>query len=292
MSLVWVDRQGKSKDLAVAPNGYSSPRISPNGKLLAVQILAGGPEDLWIYDFARNTLMRLTFSTGVSFPVWMPDSRGLIYRTRVPSFSLRRKAADGSGGEETLLGSDFEDPGASPYAVSPDGKTILLGTIGSSGAIALRALALDGSRKLEPYLDAGYNESQADFAPDGHWVVYVSNESGRQEIYVQPYPGRGGKWMISSGGGQAPRWSRTGREIFFRNDEALMTVPVETQPTFKAGTPRMLFRDAIYMGQRDYDVAPDGEHFLMIKRKEASVGENQVNMVLHWNEELKGKVGK
>ena len=292
MSLAWVDRQGKSKELPVTPNGYASPRISPNGKLLAVQILAGGPEELWIYDFARSTLMRLTFSIGTSFPVWMPDSQRLIYRTRVPSFSLRRKAADGSGEEETLLGSDFEDPGASPLTISPDGKTLLLGTIGSSGAIGLRALALDGSRKLETYLDAGYNESQADFSPDGRWVAYASNETGRQEVYVQPYPGRGGKWMISSGGGQAPRWSRTGREIFFRNDEAFMTVPVETQPTFKAGTPRALFRDAIYMGQRDYDVAPDGEHFLMIKRKEASVGENQVNMVLHWNEELKGKVGK
>ncbi|HET9308352.1 MAG TPA: protein kinase [Candidatus Sulfotelmatobacter sp.] len=292
MSLAWVDRQGKSKELPVAPNGYASPRVSPNGKLLAVQILAGGPEELWIYDFARSTLMRLTFSIGTSFPVWMPDSQRLIYRTRVPSFSLRRKAADGSGEEETLLGSDFEDPGASPLTISPDGKTLLLGTIGSSGAIGLRALALDGSRKLETYLDAGYNESQADFSPDGRWVAYASNETGRQEVYVQPYPGRGGKWMISSGGGQAPRWSPRGREIFFRNDDAFMTVPVETQPTFKAGTPRMLFRDAIYMAQRDYDVAPDGEHFLMIKRKEASAGENQVNMVLHWNEELKGKVGK
>ena len=104
--------------------------------------------------------------------------------------------------------------------------------------------------------------------------------------------GAGVRGSRSSGGGVAPRWSRSGREIFFRYDDAFMTVPVETQPTFQAGTPRVLFRDANYMGQRDFDVAPDGEHFLMIKRKEAPVGENQVNMVLHWNEELKGKVGK
>ena len=98
--------------------------------------------------------------------------------------------------------------------------------------------------------------------------------------------------MISSGGGSAPRWSRNGREIFFRSDDAVMVVPVEIQPVFKAGTPRVLFRDAGYQGSRDYDVTPDGEHFLMIKRKEAPVGENQVNVVLHWSEELKGKMGK
>ena len=292
-SLVWVDRQGKGQELPVAPNSYATPRISPNGKLLALQIMAGGPEALWIYDFGRNTLMRLlTSSTGTSYPVWMPDSRGLVYRTRVPSFSIRRKLADGSGEEETLLGSDFGDPGAAPLAVSPDGKTLLLATLSSNGTIGLRVLALDGSRKIETYLDAAYNQSAGQFSPDGHWVVCVTNESGRQEIYVQPYPGRGGKWMISSGGGVSPRWSRNGREIFFRNDDAVMVVPVKTQPTFQAGTPKMLFRDPSYLGVQNYDVTPDGEHFLMVKRKDIPAGENQVNVVLHWNEELREKVGR
>jgi serine/threonine-protein kinase len=293
MSLEWVDRQGKSKEIPVAPNGYSMPRISPNGKLLALQMLSGGPEALWIYDFDRKTLMRLlTSSLGTSYPVWMPDSRSLVYRTRVPNFSLRRKPADGSGQEEVLLGSDFEDPGATPLSVSPDGKTLLLAALGASGTVRLRTLVLDGTRQVVTYLEGPYNQNQAKFSPDGHWVVYVSNESGRQEVYVQPYSSKGGKWMISSGGGEAPRWSRNGREIFFRSTDALFAVSVETTPAFKAGTPRMLFRDASYLGMGDYDVAPDGEHFLMIKRKETPAGENQVNVVLHWNEELNGKLGK
>ena len=287
-SLVWVDRQGVGKELPALLNAYVTPRISPDGKMLAVQIL-GASEDLWIYDFSRNTLMRLTFGGGgggSAPPLWTPDGRKVIYRSRTPALSFRSKSADGSGLEETLFSKELEDPGATPFCVSPDGKTLLFGRHNAMGTVGIYAISFDGSAKTQPFLQSTFNQSSPRFSPDGHWVVYQSNESGRYEIYVQPYPRPGGKWLISSEGGEYPRWALSGREIFFRSEDKMMVVPVETQPTFKAGTPRMLFQSANYLMQSNYDVASDGQHFLMIKEKEAPASSKEVSIVLHWTDEL------
>jgi serine/threonine protein kinase len=287
-SLVWVDRQGVSKELTAPVNSYVTPRISPDGKMLAVQIFNAGGEDLWIYDFSRNTLMRLTFSGGggSAAPLWTPDSRKVIYRSRVPTLTFRAKSPDGSGAEETLFSKELEDPSATPFTVSPDGKTLLFGC-NVTGAVGIYAISLDGSAKVQAFLQSTFNQSSPRFSPDGHWVVYSSNESGRGEVYVQPYPGPGGKWLISTEGGEYPLWARSGREIFFRSEDKIIVVPVETQPTFKAGTPRMLFRGGNYVMLQNYDVAPDGQHFLMIKEKEAPASSKEVRIVLHWTDELK-----
>jgi serine/threonine-protein kinase len=292
-SLVWVDRQGVSKEIPAPVNVYSSPRISPDGKLLAVVVSgAGGSQDVWIYEFGRNTLMRLTFGGGHN-PIWTPDSRKIIYRNRTPTFSFLMRPADGSGTDETLLGNNFDDPGATPSSVSPDGKTLLFGRADTTGAVGTDLLSLDGSGKILPFLRSTFNQASARLSPDGHWVAYSSNESGRFEIYVQPFPGLGGKWMISTEGGSYPLWARSGREIFFRNEDKMMSAPVETQPAFKAGTPRMLFRGGGYLGYfgtGNYDVAPDGQHFLMIKEKEAPASSKEVSIILHWTDELKRRV--
>lgn len=287
--LVWVDRQGIGKELPAPINTYVTPRISPDGKLLAVQILTGGgAQDAWIYDFARNTLTRLTFSEG-AVPVWTPDGRRVIYRRRTPSFSFLSKLADGSGSEEKLLGNDFDDASATPSSVSPDGKTLLFSGSTQQGTGGIYALSLDGKGKIQPFLQASFNQSSARFSPDGHWVVYSSNESGRPEVYVQPFPATGGKWMVSTEGGSHPLWARNGLEIFFRNEDKVMSVPVETRPAFKPGTPRVLFQssDYSYLGTGSYDVAPDGQHFLMIKEKDAPASSKEVSIVLHWTDELK-----
>jgi serine/threonine-protein kinase len=290
-SLVWVDRQGVTKELSAPLNAYLTPRISPDGKLLALQIFTGGPEDLWIYDFARNTRMRFTFAGGAAAPLWTPDGRRIIYRTRTPSFSFRSKLADGSGPEQMLIGKDFDDASATPYSVSPDGKTLLFGRHGPAGAAGIYALSLDGSGKIQPFLQSTFTQWLAQFSPDGHWVVYASNESGRDEIYVQPFPGPGGKWMISTDGGSFPMWARNGREIFFRSENKMMSVPVEIQPAFKAGTPRILFQGSGYivglLGLGNYDVAPDGQHLLMIKEKEAPSTSKEVAIIVNWADELK-----
>jgi serine/threonine-protein kinase len=288
-SLVWVDRQGVSKELPAPVNSYVTPRISPDGRMLAVQIFNAGAEDLWIYDFSRNTLMRLTFSGGggSAAPLWTPDGRKVVYRSRVPTLTFRAKPADGSGAEETLFGKELEDPGATPFAVSPDGRMLLFGRRNVTGAVGIYTISLDGRAKVQAFLQSTFNQSYPRFSPDGHWVVYTSNESGRDEIYVQPYPGPGGKWLISAEGGSYPLWARSGHEIFFRNDDKLMVIPVETQPAFKAGTSRMLFRGGNYVMLQNYDVAPDGQHFLMIKEKEAPASSKEVSIVLHWTDELK-----
>ena len=295
-TLVLVDRKGVGKELPAPGNSYFTPRISPDGKLLAVQIFNAGSEDLWIYDFARNTLMRLTFSGGggSATPLWTPDGRKVVYRSRVPTLTFRAKSADGSGADETLFSKELEDPGATPFCISPDGKTLLFGRRNVTGAVGIYAISLDGSAKTQSFLQSTFNQSQAQFSPDGHWVAYQSNESGRDEIYVQPYPKPGGKWLISANGGSYPLWAHSGREIFYRSDDKMMVAPVETQPTFKAGTPRMLFRNGDYLiggflglGLGNYDVASDGQHFLMIKEKEAPASSKELSIVLHWTDELK-----
>jgi serine/threonine-protein kinase len=287
-TLVWVDRAGLTKTLPAPPRVYSSPRLSPDGKMLALQIMENGSPDIWVYEFARNTLTRLTFPPGSSTtPLWTPDGRRIVYNTRTtaPSYSVRSKPADGSGGEEKLSGRELDDLGASLYSVSPDGKTLLVGAY-TAGRQAIQALSLDGNAKIQPFLQSSSNIYGAYFSPDGRWVVYMSEESGRREVYVQPFPGPGGKWMISTEGGESPRWSPTGREIFYRSGEKLMIVPVETQAAFKAGTPRVWFQGAGYLGQQHYDIAGDGQHLLMVKQEEPSTAPRELNVILNWPDEL------
>jgi hypothetical protein len=286
-TVVWIDRNGMTRNVAAPPKFYSSPRLSPDGKFLALQVNENGSPDIWVYEFARNTLTRLTFGPGVNTsPLWTADGRRIVYNTRTDSPSFRSKLADGSGAEETLFGKEFDDQGATPLAVSPDGKALLFSD-SNAGRLAIEELSLDGSEKIQPFLRSSFNISSAKFSPDGRWVTYASDESGQWEIYVQPFPGPGGKWMISSGGGQYPRWTWNGREIFYRSGEKVMAVHVETQPAFKAGTPRMWFPGQGYVGLGNYDIAADGEHLLMLKQEDTSTSPTELNVVLNWSEELK-----
>ena len=287
-SLVWVDRTGLAKTLPAPPRVYSSPSISPDGKLVALQINDDGVLAIWIYEFARNTLTRFTFDPGnSSSPFWTPDGRRVIYNTRTTSPSFRSKLADGTGKEEMLFVKQLEDPGSTPYTVSPDGKTLLFGAYSPGGKQVIQALSLDGSNKIESFLQASSNLSGPHFSPDGRWVAYTTDESGRREICVQPFPATSGKWMISTEGGQYPRWARNGREIFFFSGDQLMSVDVEIQPAFKAGTPRALFQAAGYLSAGNYDVAPDGQHFLMIKQNDVQTNPKELRVIVNWSEDLK-----
>jgi hypothetical protein len=149
-------------------------------------------------------------------------------------------------------------------------------------------------RKAQPFLQTRFNEQSPQFSPDGRWLAYTSDESGRNEIYVQPYPGPGGKWQISTEGGTEPVWNRNGREFFYRSGDKMMAVDIATQPSFAAGKPRMLFEGKYTPTAATfpyYDVSPDGQRFLMLKPVESQASApTQMNVVLNWFEELKQKV--
>jgi serine/threonine protein kinase/Tol biopolymer transport system component len=288
-SLAWVDRTGSAKILPAPQKVYGSPHLSPDGKQLAVVINDDGDLAIWIYEFARNTLTRLTFGPGISSsPVWTPDGRRIIYSTRTAagSPSFRSKLADGSGKEEMLFSKEFDDPGAAPVAVSPDGKTLLFSAHSPAGPQSIQTLSVGGSDNVQPFLQGPFNLYQARFSTDGRWIAYTTEESGRREVCVQTFPGPGGKWMVSTEGGESPRWSHNGREIFFLRGDELMSVDVETQPAFKAGTPRALFSVAGYLGYGSYDVASDAQHFLMIKQEDVSTNPKALNVIVNWSEEL------
>lgn len=287
-SLVWVDRHGVGKKLTAPLNNYSHPRISPDGRLMAVQIRGSGSSDIWVYDFARNTMTRLTFAGNNADPVWTADSKKVIYRSVKRAPSIQWRAADGSGSEDTILPLGLDAMASVPSSVSPNGTTLLYSRRGPAGVSLTYALSLDGRGTSRPYSQSASQMIDSEFSPDGQWVAYTSNESGREEVYVQPFPGPGGKWMISTGGGNSPRWSRNGHELFYVNGNKMMSVAVETKPTFKAATPELLFQNGSYIGIANYDIAPDGEHLLMVATQEdENATPNQLNIVLNWTEELK-----
>ncbi|HEY1483830.1 MAG TPA: protein kinase, partial [Candidatus Acidoferrum sp.] len=203
-TLQWIDRAGVAKTLPAPARVYASPSFSRDGKQLALQISDDGVAAIWIYEFARNTLTRLTFGPGSrTAPLWSGDGRRIIYNARSPTASFRSKLADGSGEEEIIFGNESYDPGAAPQSASHDGKTLLFGSY-PAGRQAIQAFSLDGSNNIRPYLQGAFNFSSAHFAPDGRWVVYMTDETGRRQIYVQPFPGPGGKWLISPEEGQYP----------------------------------------------------------------------------------------
>ncbi len=287
-TLVWVDREGAVEPLGAPPGDYSDPRLSPDGRRLAVRI-DGENLDIWVYDMGRQTLSRLTFDPGVDeTPVWTPDGKWVTFAgVRDGVSHLLRKVADGSEEEERLVTLQEH---AHANSWSPDGQVLVFGmgpTTTASGGIWL--LPLEEDRKPTLFLKTPFNVSAARLSPDGHWIAYASDESGRLEIYVQPFPGLGGKWQISTDGGGHAVWARNGRELFYRNGDNRMVVEVTTQPNFAPGSPKALFEGqflTIGDGNTSYDVAPDGQRFVMIKQS-AEQQQGQINVVQNWFEELK-----
>jgi Tol biopolymer transport system component len=246
--------------------------------------------DIWVYDVTRDTLTRLTFDGSNDLPRWTPDGKRIVFRSvRGQTFNLFWKPADGSGREERLMSMDHA---IFPAWWSPDGKLLAYVDNNSSTQRDLWVLPLEGDRKPRPLIRTPFNESAPVFSPDGRWLAYVSDESGRFEIYVQPYPGPGGKWQISTDGGTEPLWARNG-ELFYRDDSKMMVVETTTQPSFTASKPRVLF-DGPYEKTTGtlafYDASADGQRFLMLKPSESDQGATQINVVLNWFEELKRKV--
>jgi len=285
--LVWVSRSGTEQPLAVPAKDYGFPRFSPDGSRVAVT--SGG--QVWLYDTARDTLTRFTFEGSANlYPTWTPDGKRIAFTSnKGGSPNIYWQMADGSGGLERLTTSQNIQI---PLSWSPHGERLAFIEISPTTAADIWVLQLS-DRKAQPFLQTPAYESAAQFSPDGHWLAYGSDESGRREIYVQPYPGPGGKWQISIDGGNEPVWNRNGRELFYRNGDKMMAVDVTTQPSFSAGKPKMLFEGRYGPPGAGgtfphYDVSPDGQRFLMLKPVEqVQAAPTQINVVLNWTEELK-----
>jgi Tol biopolymer transport system component len=191
------------------------------------------------------------------------------------------KPADGSGEAEPLLTPGTAD---APFSWSPDGRVLAV-----DSAHDIWVLPVEGDRTASPFLVTQFNTKSPRFSPDGCFIAYASDESGRDEVYVQPYPGPGEKVAISTGGGRGPVWSADGRELFFRSGDQMMAADVKTDPTFTVGKPRRLFEGHYVVEparHTNYDVAADGQRFVMIQVDEESAP-TQINVVLNWFEELK-----
>ena len=288
-SLVWVDKDGSESLLTPETNSYGNPRLSPDGKRLAVGIVDDeGLFNILVYDLETSSFSRLTFEGANSSPAWSPDGQWISFRSDRSGkpHSHYRKRADGSGAPELLISHESRVLGAT---WSPDGTTLLFNTIGDPGSPSnIYEFNLGSEGKPQPLLASPAGEHSAEFSPDGKWVAYVSGESGRDEVYVQTYPQGGGKWPISIGGGEEPLWSPARKELFYRNGNRMMAVDFKTTPTFSSGTPRLLFETPYNMARlatANYEISRDGRRFLMIK------GETQertrITVVLNWFEELK-----
>jgi eukaryotic-like serine/threonine-protein kinase len=289
--LVWVSRDGEARPLVAPAHAYLGPRVSPDGRRVAVAIQEQEAQ-IWQYDLARETLTRLTFEGNNNVaPSWTPDGKRIAFISNsAGAQNIFWLLADGSGGLERLATSQYTQV---PMSWSADGQMLAFLEVNPSTGYDIWVLRM-AERKAEPFLRTSFNESVPRFSRDGHWLAYISNESGRYEVYVQPFPGPGGKWQISTEGGTEPVWNPNGRELFYRSGGKIMAVDVTTQPGFAAGTPRKLFEGpylASPLTNPNYDVSPDGQRFLMLKPAEsAEAAPTQINVVLNWFEELKRRV--
>jgi hypothetical protein len=289
MRIRWYERSGKPGEYLTEAGAYYDLALSPDGKTVAVS--AGDPGDVWLYDLARGIRTRQTFDPMTDEgPVWSPDGKTIYYHSdrKIPRQIYRRQAS-GAGQEESMT--SLPEP-AEVCDMSPDGRFLVYQRIASKTGtnIDLWILPLSGGGKPTGFLATPYNESGARFSPDGRWLAYTSDESGRNEVYVTSFPGREGKWQISSAGGVGSRWRRDGRELFYVTpDRRIHAVEVGVGQAFEAGTPRPLF--ATQMLVKDvacYDVTADGQRFLITELLKSEEPE-PITLVVDWPAALRKK---
>jgi serine/threonine-protein kinase len=283
--LVWMDRSGQSEPLPLPESSYMEPALSPDGRRLALMIREQTGTDIWVYDLEREALTKLTFTGDNYFPIWSRDGKRVLFGRYGPIkgeppgiFSV---PADGGLPPERMTTADsFE----SPTGYSPDGLVLAFTLIAATSDIyVLRA----GESSPEPVLTTPFGEWEARFSPDGRWIAYASNESGRLEVYVRSFAEGSGRQQISTNGGAQAMWNPQGGELFYKEGNRMMAVDVETGASFRASKPRVLYESRFLPGTTGaarFAVSPDGQRFLLTAPSESSPASGQINVVVNWFE--------
>jgi serine/threonine-protein kinase len=283
--LVWVDREGETAPLPLSPGAYQEPRLSPDGLRLAFSKTEGGVTNLWMYEFSSGAARQLTFDSYNVGPVWTPDGEGLTFTSsRLGPYSIFQMPSDRSAPEEVLIAESID---RAAMCWGPEGEVLLFTAIDPNTGTDIWCFSTKGENGARPLLTEDFDEYDPVFHPKGKWFAYASNESGRREVSVRPFPGLGAAIPISTGGGRNPLWSRDGGELFYHDGDRVMAVEVETEPEFSAGPPRVLFRGEYYVERSvgaGYDVSADGR-FLMVENPEGEASDRLV-VHLNWFEEL------
>jgi serine/threonine-protein kinase len=289
--IVWVDKQGAPQPLDLAPAMYHDFRLSPDGKRIALLNGPSGGSDIWIYDIPRHTNTRLTFTGNSAAPVWSRDGKSIFYTAfdhTGRSSLVYRKAADGSREADVVA-----SPGGISYVswVSKDGTDAVLDFVNPGAGMAdVIRLPLRPQSKPSPLVADPADSYGSAVSPDERWLAYHSDSTGRPEIYVRDMTATGGRWQVSTSGGEEPHWSKDGRELYFRAGNRMMMAPIERGSAFHAGTPRLLFEGVYNLRSdslRSYDVDTATGRFLMIRPIEEGQPPASIRVTLNWFDELR-----
>ena len=294
--LVWVDKNGHKSALPVKPQSYLHPRLSPDGRQLAIEV-EGASHDIFTYDFARaGEPTKMSFDGASHWPSWTPDGRRLTFRSwKTGTMTMWWMPADRSSPPELLTSIGSMQ---SPESWSPDGKTLAFTQMDDPQTGSdIYTLSLDGDKKPRVLLRTKFSEGSPKFSPNGAWLAYSTNESGQPEVWAMAYPA-GERIHISTNGGTDPLWRHDGRQLYYRLGDQMMVVDVSYGPSLKASKPRMLWRGNYLAGagsscgmagptSANYDVTPDGERFLMIEDASSTAESERLRVVSNWSVELK-----
>ena len=292
--VVRVGRDGTVTDLWQTRASYGAPAISRDGKRVALSVFKDDNWDVWVYDLEREVATRLTFHDGYDADqIWSPDGEYLFYTSDEDGTPRPyRMRADGSGEAERLSETENE---FYPLSISPDGRYAIGET--TENRIDIVVLDLEEGGEPEPFLATSFLDRDPQFSPDGKWVAYSSNESGGMEVYVRPFPAASGRWQISDGGGRFPTWSGDGSELFYRTDDGILVASIEaSDDTLIVGKAESLFEGSFRGGIsgiavggfqfKDFDVAPDGQSFVMFPDEQDREGNTHVTLIFNWFDEL------
>jgi serine/threonine protein kinase/Tol biopolymer transport system component len=287
-TLVWVNRQAVETPLPATAQQYQHPKLSPDGQRVVVEVDPNRGRNLWMQDVAGSTLTPVTFGGSNLWPVWTADGRHITYASNRPgtSWDIFWKPTDGRGNEVALVQRELTQISR---AWSPDGQLLAFTEAHPTRGEDIWLLSMK-DRQSYPWLQTDASEEQPAFSADSRWIAYVSNESGRREVYVRPASGAPGKWQVSTGGGVEPLWARAGSELFYRSGNKMMLVDVVREPAFALAKTRELFEGDYALtgtGMANYDVTRDGQRFLMVKPATQGVRPAQLHVVQNWFEELK-----